>query len=195
MLNFAHRSILSPCEAIAMTHVIQSTFLTLVISASISPAHAQQSAHEFFSQLSSLCHSQYVGEMTYPIDGQDSFAEKSLVAEITTCDEEQVRVPFSVGEDKSRTWVFTKTESGVSLKHDHRHADGSVDDVSNYGGNSNENGSVLKQSFPADQYTQELIPDAATNVWSVSLNKDGSQLTYHLDRHNKPRFTAVLYRK
>jgi hypothetical protein len=178
-----------------MTHVIQSTFLTLVISASISSAHAQQSAHEFFSQLSSLCHSQYVGEMTYPIDGQDSFAGKSLVAEITTCDEEQIRVPFSVGEDKSRTWVFTKTESGVSLKHDHRHADGSVDDVSNYGGNSNENGSVLKQSFPADQYTQELIPDAATNVWSVSLNKDGSQLTYHLDRHNKPRFTAVLYRK
>ena len=178
-----------------MTHLLRSTFLSLAALALVSPAHAQQSAHEFFSKLASLCHSKYVGEMTYPVDGQDSFAGKALVAEITSCDNEQILVPFSVGEDKSRTWVFTKTAQGVSLKHDHRHTDGSVDDVSNYGGDSDDSGSALKQSFPADVFTQKLIPDAATNVWNVYLSEDETQLTYHLERHDKARFTAVLYRQ
>ena len=176
-----------------MTHLLKSTIvLALVILTTLAPVRAESTAHLFFEQLAALCSNRYVGEMTFPTDGQDSFMGKELVAEITTCDEQQVRVPFAVGDDTSRTWVFSKTDKGVSLKHDHRHADGSVDEVSDYGGDSASAGSALTQSFPADQFTQALIPAASTNVWSITLSADHQQMTYHLERHNKPRFTAVL---
>ncbi|MFT5210312.1 MAG: hypothetical protein ACI9CE_002037 [Flavobacterium sp.] len=176
-----------------MIHFLKSLIvLALVILAAVAPARAEQQAHLFFDQLASLCGSQYVGEMTFPTEGQDSFKGKELMAYIKQCDGEQIRIPFAVGDDTSRTWVFTKTEKGVKLKHDHRHADGSVDEVSNYGGDSNSSGSVLSQSFPADEFTQALIPAASTNVWSITLSSDHKKMIYHLKRHDTPRFTAVL---
>lgn len=153
---------------------------------------AQSSAHGYFDNLLSLCGSQFVGEMTFPTEGQDSFMGKKLIADFSQCNQTQLRVPFKVGDDTSRTWVFTKTDLGLSLKHDHRHADGSPDEVTNYGGDSSGSGDAFKQSFPADDFTQTLIPAASTNVWQVSLSKDRAELTYHLERHGKPRFTAVL---
>lgn len=157
-------------------------------------AQTEHQSHRFFDQLAALCGSRFVGEMTFPTEGQDSFKGKQLVAEFNQCDKQQLRVHFAVGEDTSRTWVFTKTKKSLSLKHDHRHADGSPDEMTNYGGDSDGFGSSFMQSFPADKFTQELIPAASTNVWSVSISEDQKQLTYHLQRHNKPRFTAVLTR-
>ena len=155
-------------------------------------ARAEDTAGDFYNTLSSLCGETFVGEMTFPTDGQDSFKGKQLVAEIAHCDQTEIRVPFTVGEDRSRTWIISRTESGLRLKHDHRHKDGSPDEITNYGGDSSETGNDMSQSFPADTFTQELIPAAATNVWTLSLSEDFSQLTYHLTRHGKPRFTAVL---
>lgn len=182
-----------------MTNILIRLILTtLVFMGQVLPAQAQQpvqeQAHAYFDRLAALCGSRYVGAMTFPVDGQDSFRGKELVAEIKECDETQVKVPFAVGDDTSRTWVFTKTEQGVTLQHDHRHADGSPDEVTNYGGESDGSGSALTQSFPADKFTRELIPAASTNIWSVSVSEDEKQLTYHLERHNEPRFTAVLKR-
>jgi len=147
----------------------------------------------FFKTLSSLCGSSYRGEMTYPIEGQDAFKDKVLVARIAECTEHQISIRFNVGEDTSRTWLIRKTNSSLELKHDHRHADGTPDEVTLYGGTS-VNGTALSQYFPADSYTQKLIPEAASNVWSITLSDDLDTLTYHLQRHDKPRFTAVLNR-
>ncbi len=149
-------------------------------------------AHAYFDQLTSLCGSRYEGEMTFPENGQDSFAGKLLVAEFSSCSDAEIRVPFRVGDDTSRTWVFSKTEQGVRLKHDHRHKDGTPDEVTEYGGDSMAGGTASKQSFPADAFTANLIPEAATNVWTVSVSDDKQTLTYHLTRHAKPRVTAVL---
>ena len=177
--------------------MIRVTLTILVLLVQVVPAQAQQQAqelaHAYFERLTALCGSRYVGAMTFPVDGQDTFKGKTLVAEFKECSEQQVRIPFAVGDDTSRTWVFTKTEQGVILQHDHRHADGSADEVTNYGGESDGFGDALTQSFPADIYTRELIPVASTNIWSVTLSEDGEQLTYHLERHNTPRFTAVLH--
>lgn len=161
----------------------------------ISTISLNASANEdFFATLSGLCGEKYVGEMTYPIDGQDGFKGKTLVAEFANCDERAIAIPFHVGEDKSRTWLISKADGALSLKHDHRHKDGTPDEVTNYGGNASGSGTALRQSFPADEFTQQLIPDAATNVWNLTLSADQSTLTYHLERHKKPRFTAVLKR-
>ena len=174
--------------------MVTASMETTLVKATTVTVQGQNEAYAFHDQLVSLCGSRYLGEMTFPIDGQDSFKGKTLVAKFDSCTKIEVRIPFAVGEDTSRTWVFTKTDAGVHLKHDHRHADGSPDEVTNYGGNSDNLGSALSQSFPADKYTQELIPAASSNVWTVTLSQDHQKLTYHLERHDKPRFTAVLKR-
>ena len=73
-----------------------------------------------------------------------------------------------------------------------RHADGTPDEVTLYGGVAVDAGSALSQSFPADRYTANLIPEAATNEWFLSFSADGQELTYYLERHGKARFKAVL---
>jgi len=148
----------------------------------------------FFNALRASCGARFEGEKTFPVDSTDAFHGKRLVATIRECNDSAVRVPFVVGEDSSRTWVFTTRDSTLELKHDHRHPDGTPDSVSMYGGMANLDGSPLEQHFEADAFTARLIPAARTNVWTVSLSSDGRRLTYHLDRDAKPRFTAVLTR-
>lgn len=159
------------------------------------PVHAQDARDQFFATLKGLCGARFEGAMTFPADGQHEFAGKRLVAQIASCSDDEIRVPFQVGEDRSRTWVFSRTAGGLQLKHDHRHADGTPDEVTMYGGLASATGTPLQQSFPADAYTAKLIPAAATNVWTLSLSADGASLTYHLERDAKPRFTAVLKRE
>ncbi len=130
--------------------------------------------------------------MTFPKEGQDSFANKLLVAHIKTCTDDEIRIPFHVGEDHSRTWIVSKTEHGLQLKHDHRHEDGTPDEINMYGGLANEAGTNLSQSFAADTHTATIIPAAETNVWTMTLSEDSTAFTYHLERHNAPRFTAEL---
>jgi hypothetical protein len=108
------------------------------------------------------------------------------------CTSTDVRMPVQVGEDRSRTWIFTRSPAGLDLRHDHRHADGTPDAVTMYGGMANETGSSLSQAFLADKHTFKVFPGSETNVWTVSLSADGSTLTYHLERHAKPRITFVL---
>jgi hypothetical protein len=149
---------------------------------------------EFFNHISELCGARYEGKSTFPEDPGDAFRGQLLVAVIETCGDEVIRIPFHVGEDSSRTWVLTRTPDGLELKHDHRHEDGTADEVSMYGGTSKSPGTALSQSFPADAYTAELIPDAATNEWALSLSADAAEMTYYLERHGNPRFKAILHR-
>lgn len=149
---------------------------------------------QFMATLAGMCGQRFEGAMTFPADAKHDFAGKRLIAHIATCNTEGIRVPFIVGEDRSRTWVFTRSPLGLQLKHDHRHADGTPDAVTMYGGMASASGSALMQSFAADAYTGKLIAGAATNVWTLTLSADGTTLTYHLERDAKPRFTAVLKR-
>lgn len=148
----------------------------------------------FFQQLGALCGATFTGTTVFPEEPGEDWKGQVLVAHIETCHCEELRIPFSVGEDRSRTWILRKVEGGLELKHDHRHADGTPDEVTLYGGTTEETGTAFAQSFPADDYTANLIPEAATNEWFLSLSEDGSELTYYLERHGKPRFKAVLTR-
>lgn len=178
----------SPASLVAALgiYVATATFVSTVAAQSSSALNA------YFDNLSSVCGSQFVGEMTFPTEGQDSFMGKRLVADFQQCSGEEIRVPFAVGDDTSRTWVFSRSDKSLVLKHDHRHPDGTPDEITDYGGEADNSGSALSQSFPADAHTQALIPEASSNVWMISLSEDKTQLTYHLERHGKPRFTAVL---
>lgn len=156
------------------------------------PADSARGA--FFANLSQLCGATFEGASTYSANPNDDFAGKLLVARVAACSANEIRVPFVVGSDRSRTWIFTRSGGALTLQHDHRHADGTPDAQTMYGGAATDTGSALVQSFAADAYTARLIPAAATNVWTLTLGADGKTLTYYLERDGKPRFKAELRR-
>jgi len=175
--------------------MIRSSILTLLLAIAFPatadtpvPAHAQ-----FFESLARLCDSRFEGRVEFPEDPGEAFRGKPLVAHIADCRPDVIRIPFHVGEDRSRTWILRRVSGGgLELKHDHRHADGTPDEVTMYGGATRAPGTPLSQSFPADAHTAKLIPAAATNEWFLALSEDGTRLTYALERHGKPRFRATL---
>ena len=63
-----------------------------------------------------------------------------------------------------------------------------------YGGMAKEGGSALSQSFAADADTAKVIANSETNIWTITLSADKQVLTYHLDRHAKPRVEFVMKR-
>jgi hypothetical protein len=151
------------------------------------------SQRAFFDNLKRLCGQKFEGETVFPLDDPDHpLAGKRLVMHVETCREGELRIPFHVGEDRSRTWVLTKTAAGLVFKHDHRHADGTPDPLTDYGGSARPGGTPTEQHFPADEQTRKLIPEAATNVWILRLDTGKRQFVYYLERHGKPRYRAVF---
>lgn len=149
-------------------------------------AGATDPREAFWSALTELCGRAFEGAVVESSPPDTAFADRRLVMHVRTCAEQEVRIPFHVGEDRSRTWVLTWTGEGLRLKHDHRHADGSEDEVTQYGGDAAGSGSGTRQEFPADAETAALVPVAATNVWTVEL-EPGERFTYALRREGSER--------
>lgn len=154
-------------------HVILLASLALAGCAHSPGATSPQEA--FFAQLASLCGKAFEGRIVSPpVPADASFAGKRLVMHVRDCTADTIRVPFQVGEDRSRTWVITRTPSGLRLKHDHRHEDGSEDAQTQYGGDTVSAGMATRQQFPADAYSRDLfirgnIPQSTTNVWAMEV--------------------------
>ena len=153
--------------------------LLAVSNASANPEDA------FWQQLSELCGKAYAGSIPAPQPQDSDFAKERLVMHVRDCSASEIRIPFHVGANRSRTWVLTRTPEGLRLKHVHRHEDGSEDRVTQYGGDTRGAGSAKAQAFHADAHTAALIPAAATNVWTVEL--DGDAFVYRLERPGTPR--------
>lgn len=142
----------------------------------------------FWSHLTELCGQAYTGGITAsaPEGADDDFAGREMVMHVRACDDDEIRIPFHVGQDRSRTWVITRTGDGLRLKHDHRHEDGSPDELTMYGGDTAEEGTATRQAFPADAATAEMLPAAATNVWTLEV-EPGRTFAYELRREGTDR--------
>lgn len=154
-------------------------------------ARAQGKA-AFFRELQSKKGKTFYGKAIYMLDTTkaNDFWGKELSFTITKLNGE-LRMPFNVGENKSRTWILRKTKGRLELKHDHRHEDGKPDSISNYGGMSDpENGTKYIQYFPADEFTAKLIPAAAGNRWILQFSPDMKKFYYILERDKVLRFKA-----
>ncbi|WP_187264061.1 hypothetical protein [Pontibacter beigongshangensis] len=164
--------------------------LLLLAGCTTPPSTQSHSPQSFYNSLAVLCGKSFRGTVVHPADGTDPFAGKALVMHVQTCSDTTLRVPFTVGEDKSRTWLIRKTPEGLQLKHDHRHEDGTPDEITMYGGISTAPAESLTHSFPADAHTAQLLPAAATNEWTLAISPDGSTFSYILKRDNQLRFQA-----
>lgn len=141
----------------------------------------------FFSSIAKHCGKAFEGKVT--VDNQPSPAfEARLVMFVRKCDQAELQIPFYVGDDASRTWIIKKTGSGLSLKHDHRHKDGTNDPVTMYGGHTQGAGYNQIQSFPVDQYSKELfvkqgLPQSISNTWQIYIYPD--TFSYRLVREGR----------
>jgi hypothetical protein len=137
-----------------------------------------------------LCGKAFEGRIASPVVSADaSFAGKKLVMHVRDCSSDTIRIPFHVGEDRSRTWVVTRTVTGLRLKHDHRHEDGSASEQTQYGGDTVSPGTVNRMEFPADALSKELfvredIPQSVANVWAMEF-WGGRLFAYELRRPSR----------
>lgn len=122
-----------------------------------------------------------------PAVANDPFEGQRLVMHVRVCEPNETRVALHVGEDRSRTWVLTILADGrLQLKHDHRHADGSEDVLTQYGGASAPVRDPTRVEFPADDFSKALferegIPVSAQNTWAMSISP-GDAFIYELAR-------------
>ena len=85
--------------------------------------------------------------------------------------------------------MISRTATGLRLKHDHRHRDGSEDALTQYGGDTVASGPARRQDFPADAFSRELfvrrdIAVSTANVWAVEVDP-GRMFAYELRRPNR----------
>jgi hypothetical protein len=140
-----------------------------------------------WKNLQALCGQAFEGRVIEGSAATDAmFKGQRLVMHVRACGENEIRIPFHVGANRSRTWVITRTPTGLRLKHDHRHEDGSADKVTQYGGDTATAGTPERQDFPADAFTAELIPAAKTNIWTLALTP-GKTFGYGLRREAEGR--------
>lgn len=146
----------------------------------------------FFQNVRKLCGQRFEGVTDFPEDEPGHpLAGKKLIISIEQCSDNEIRIPLQAGEDKSRTWILRLGEGRLLLKHDHRHGDGTPDKVTIYGGWAAE-GDANRQRFPADSETAKLIPEAATNIWTLEIDQANEQFIYALERNGQPRYKAIF---
>ena len=165
-------------------------YLLLALGTACSSVGGRAAAPEprdaFWTALQDLCGQAFEGTVAESVPPDTLFAGRTLVMHVRECSADRMRIPFHVGEDRSRTWVLTRTEGGLRLKHDHRHADGSEDELTQYGGDTRGPGLPTRQSFHADAETAAMLPAAATNVWTVEV-EPGERFVYALRREGTDR--------
>ncbi|MFN0023270.1 MAG: hypothetical protein ACKVS5_05155 [Parvularculaceae bacterium] len=157
--------------------------------ASCASSGGKPSAHDaFFAALAERCGKAYEGRLVTTDAADADMAGARLVMEVRSCTADEIRIPFHVGEDHSRTWVVSRTGEGLRLKHDHRHEDGSSDVLTLYGGDTAGPGSATRQEFPADAYSKEMFiregrAVSVDNVWAIEI--DDARFAYELKRPNR----------
>lgn len=157
----------------------------------------QAPADAFLAALAMHCGQAFEGRIAAnrPASSEpDAFAGKRMVMHVRGCEDpaRELRVPFHVGDDRSRTWVLTRTADGLRLKHDHRHEDGSEDAVTMYGGETTAPGTAVRQEFPVDaesvaMFEREGLTASVTNTWGMEIDPR-RRFAYELRRPDGRQF-------
>lgn len=163
------------------------TFLSVCACAS-ETAPGENFADEFMAVLATHCGKAYAGRLVSTDEADADFGSQEMVMHIRTCEDKVIRIPFHVGDDHSRTWVITRTNDGLRLKHDHRHEDGEEDVVTQYGGDATSIDNAMRIEFPVDAnsidlFQREGLSASVTNVWALELSD--SLFAYELRRDNR----------
>jgi hypothetical protein len=145
---------------------------------------------EWWENMQALCGNAYAGEMVqYDEEADQGWLDVDVIMHVRECSETEIRIPLHVGDNRSRTWILTRTDDAITLKHDHRYPDGSAEALHMYGGTTADEGTANIQRFPVGEFSQNLfheegIPDSAENTWRMEVYP-GERFTYGLSRFNR----------
>lgn len=125
-----------------------------------------------------------------------AMAGKPMIMHVASCSPNEIQIPFHIAEDnnswdRSRTWLISRTDQGLRLKHRHRHEDGSLDSVTNYGGDSKDEGTAERQEFPVDaesvaSFRTNGLDQSVTNIWGVEISPPGQSDGYFAYELRRP---------
>lgn len=187
-----------------MSWISRAPALFAILLAAACAANPPQSsvpklpADAFMARLQALCGKAFEGRVVTSDPADADMRSQRLVMHVRQCSANEVRIPFHVGDDRSRTWVITRTPPGLRLKHDHRHEDGSPDELTMYGGDTATPGTAARQEFPVDAESIALFTRTGrsvsnSNVWAVEAGP--SVFAYELRRPPIPggRFFRVEF--
>ncbi len=192
-----HRTTARPPAAAALLTMALAPLLVLTGCAAPrteAPAARAASGEDaqvgFMAALARHCGKAYAGRLVSSDAADADMAGAAMVVHFRECSGDRMAIPFHVQAadgtwDRSRTWLITRTQAGLRLKHDHRHQDGSADAVTMYGGDTADSGSPAAQDFPVDQESIAMfrangLTPSVTNVWRVEITP--ATYTYQLSR-------------
>jgi len=161
-------------------YTILTSVLLIACGSPEEEAAELQPFEEYFNALTEQCGNAYPGSLTLEPEGDDMLdGDELLVVHFRECDDEQIKAPFHIeqmdGEwDRSRTWIFTKHEDGLEIRHDHRMPDGTDDEVTMYGGFSVDEGTAMRQEFKSVERTEET---GIFRGWRIEI-EPGERYTY-----------------
>jgi len=133
----------------------------------------------FFERLSLLCGKAYAGLLVSDQAADAEMKGKPMIMHVAGCSPNEISIPFHIAEDRgkwnrSRTWIISRTNESLRLKHRHRHEDGSLDSVTNYGGDTKIPGTANRQEFPVDaesigSFRANGLDQSVSNIWAVEI--------------------------
>jgi hypothetical protein len=154
---------------------------------------APRPGDDLWNALRPLCGQAFEGRLAEGTEPSDAaIGQERLVMHVRSCSDDEIRIPFHVGGNRSRTWVLTRTPEGIRLKHDHRHEDGSEDAITQYGGDTRSGDDDLSLDFYADAHTAALLPASRTNIWTMAV-VSGTTFSYALRREESGRRFRVVF--
>jgi hypothetical protein len=95
----------------------------------------------FFENMRELCGNTYGGRTILAPPEDRTFEPARLYFVVESCEPTQIRMPFTVDGDASRTLVLTLSDQGLLFTHEHRREDGTEYEDSGFGGWSDGRGS------------------------------------------------------
>jgi len=165
-----------------MKHFISLPLFALLLTACNGPA-AQD---EFVQNLMPLCGQSFAGKVVSTDAVDADWRSAKIIAGPVSCEVAAIKMPLAVGENTSRTWVLIPEKRSLTLKHDHRHKDGTADAVSWYGGTAQTDGTSTRQEFPVDDFSIDLfekedLPASVVNTWAMEI-VPAQMFAYELSR-------------
>jgi hypothetical protein len=139
-----------------------------------SPEAAPQAA--FWSHLSRPCGQAFAGRLVQDRPDRDllSFGDP-IIAHWALCEDRRLHIAVHISRDggaswdRSRTWVLTRDEAGIELRHDHRLPDGSATEDTWYGGRTVDRGTADTQWF---LFTERRAADGSVLGWRLEIEPD-----------------------
>jgi len=98
-------------SAIALVKGIFCGGAILALTACQPKAVSPQDA--FFDDLRSHCGKAYAGKLVSKDEADADFVGKKMVMHVRECSDTELHIPFHVDDDHSRTWVISKTDTGL----------------------------------------------------------------------------------